>query len=85
MIFEVWNLKVTIPLDPSERKRYIELARGNDIENLYNITTCMEDYVDPKMDGALSWRSISLHASDSEFDLENWKQSMHAMSTRLCA
>jgi hypothetical protein len=45
MIFEVGDLKVTAPLDPSEGKRYIEPSRGNDIDNLYNLTTCMEDYV----------------------------------------
>jgi hypothetical protein len=41
MIFEVGDLKVITPLDPSERKRYIEPPRGNDIENLYNMTTRM--------------------------------------------
>jgi hypothetical protein len=39
MIFEVGDLKVTAPLDRSERKRYIEPTRGNDIDNLYNMTT----------------------------------------------
>jgi hypothetical protein len=38
MIFEVGDLKVTTPLDPSEGKRYIEPERGNDIDNLYNMT-----------------------------------------------
>jgi hypothetical protein len=38
MIFEVGELKVTAPLDPSEGKRYIELDIGNDIDNLYNMT-----------------------------------------------
>jgi hypothetical protein len=73
MIFEVGDLKVTAPLDPSEGKRYTEPTRGNDIDNLYNLTTRMEDYVNPTMDGALSWRSISSCASDSEVGLENWQ------------
>jgi hypothetical protein len=37
MIFEVGDLKVTAPLDPSEGKRYTESTRGNDIDNLYNL------------------------------------------------
>ena len=59
MIFEVRDLRVITPLDPTEGKRYIELARGNDIDNLYNMTVWMDDYVNPTIDGALSWRSIS--------------------------
>jgi hypothetical protein len=38
MIFEVGYLRVIAPLDPLEGKRYIETARGNTIENLYNMT-----------------------------------------------
>jgi hypothetical protein len=38
MIFEFGDLKVTAPLDPSEGKIYIEPSRGNDIDNLYNMT-----------------------------------------------
>jgi hypothetical protein len=39
MIFEVGYLKVTAPLDPTEGNKYIEPAKGNRIENLYNMTT----------------------------------------------
>jgi hypothetical protein len=38
MIFEVGDLKVTSPLDQIEGKRYIEPAKGNEIDNLYNMT-----------------------------------------------
>jgi hypothetical protein len=38
MIFEVGDLKVTMPLDPTEGKRYIEPTKGNEIDNLYNMT-----------------------------------------------
>jgi hypothetical protein len=85
MIFEVGDLKVTAPLDPTEGKRYIEPARGNDIDNLYNMTVWMDDYVNPTTDGALSWRSISSCASYSEEGLEHWQQRMHEVSTRRCA
>jgi hypothetical protein len=45
----------------------------------------MDDYVNPNVDGALSWRSISSCASDSEEGLEHWQQRMHEVSTRWCA
>jgi hypothetical protein len=82
MIFEVGYLKVIVPLDPSEGKRYIEPTRGNDINNLYNMNARMEDYVNSTTDGALSWRSISSCASDLEAGLEHWQQRMHEESTR---
>jgi hypothetical protein len=73
MIFEVGDLKVTAPLDPSEGKRYTKSTRGNDMDNLYNLIARMEDYVDPTTDDVLSWRSIISCASYSEVGLENWK------------
>ena len=62
MIFEVGDLKVTAPLDLTEGKRYIEPTKGNKIDNLYNMTTRMDDYVNMTRDGTLSWRSISSSA-----------------------
>jgi hypothetical protein len=63
MIFEFGYLKVTTTLDPIEEKRYIEPVRGNDIDKLYNMTTWMDDYVNPTADGFLIWRSINSCAS----------------------
>jgi hypothetical protein len=45
----------------------------------------MDDYVNPTVDGALSWRSISSCASYSEEGMEHWKQWMHEVSMRQCA
>jgi hypothetical protein len=81
-IFKVGELRVTVPLDPTEGKRYIDPTRGKDIDNLYNMTTRMDDYVNPTADGVISWRSINSCASDSEEGLENWKRGMHDVSTR---
>jgi hypothetical protein len=71
MIFEVGDLMVTTPLEPLEGKRYTESVRENDMHNLYNITARMEDYVEPTMDGVLSWRIFSSCTSDSKSCLEN--------------
>jgi hypothetical protein len=73
MIFEVGDLKVIVHLDTLEGKRYIESVRGNEMENLYNLTTQMDDYVKPTMDGVLIWRSFSSCTSNSEASLENWQ------------
>jgi hypothetical protein len=45
----------------------------------------MDDYVNPTTYGVLSWRSISLCASNLEEGLESWQQRMHEVSTRRCA
>jgi len=71
MIFEVGDLKLTTLLDLTEGKRYIEPAKGNEIDNLYNMTARMDDYINPTTDGALSWRSISSCALDSKEGLEH--------------
>ena len=73
MIFDVGDLKVISPLDPLEGNRYIEPSRGNNINNLYNMTAWMEDYVKLTMDGMLIWRSISLCTLDSKAGLEHWQ------------
>jgi len=82
IIFEVGDLKVTAPLDTTEGKRYIEPARGNIIEDLYNMTAWMDDYVNPTTNGVLIWRRISSCALDLEEGLEHWQQRMHEVSTR---
>jgi hypothetical protein len=81
MIFEVGDLKVIAPLDPTERKRYIEPTRGNEIDNLYNMNAWMDYYVNPTTNGVLIWRSISLCVVDLEEGLRHWKQRMHEVST----
>jgi hypothetical protein len=84
MIFEGGGLKVTVPLDPMEERRYVEPMR-KEIDNLYNMTMQMDDYINSTIDGVLSWRSISSCASDSEKGLEHWKHQLHEVSTRRCA
>jgi hypothetical protein len=81
-IFEVGELKVTTLLDPTEGKRYIEPTRGNNIDNLYNMTALMDDYVNPTIDLTLSWGSISSCPSNSKEGIKHWHHRMHEVSTR---
>jgi hypothetical protein len=45
----------------------------------------MDDYINPTVEGVLSWRIISSCASDLEEALEHWQQRLHEVSTRRCA
>jgi len=51
----------------------VEPTKGKELDKLYNMTTWMDDYVNPMNDGALSWHSINYRVLDSEEALENWK------------
>ena len=52
-----------MPIDPLEGKRYVEPVnsegQGNYLDQLYNIMSLREDYINRTIDGKLSWRSVS--------------------------
>jgi hypothetical protein len=85
MVLKVEYLKVIAPLDPTGGKRYVEPTKRKWIDNLYNMTAQMDDYVNPIDEGILSLRSIISCTLDSKDALENWKQRMHEVLTRKCA
>jgi len=85
MIFQVVDLRVTAPLDPTKERRYVEAARGKELDNLYSMTTLMDDYINPIVECVLIWKSISSCVSNSEEALEHWQQRLHEVSTRRCA
>jgi hypothetical protein len=72
MIFEVEYLKIVLLLDPTKGRRHAEPVKGKYTDNLSNMTTQMDDYVNTTKYGLISWRSISSCMLDSEEDLENW-------------
>jgi hypothetical protein len=55
-----------------------------EINQLYRTTGRDEDYVNPNVDGVLSWQRITSFALDSNTSLENWKHRLHQVSTRRC-
>jgi hypothetical protein len=65
-----------MPLDPLEARRYVELAR-EEVDKLYNMTVCMDDYVNPTTNGRLSWRSIISFTLYLKEGLEHWKHWLH--------
>jgi hypothetical protein len=70
MTFEGDGLRAIAPLDPDECPRYTEPIREEDraydLENIYKLTTKQHDYINPMVDGNLSWRSDNTFSSDSE-------------------
>ena len=63
-------------IDPLEGQIYVkpiksEGQEGN-LDTIYNITSAMDDYINPTTDGKLSWKIFSSCLSDSSESLKNW-------------
>jgi hypothetical protein len=75
MTLEGDGLRVITHLDPDEGPKYTKPIREEDhtyeLENIYKLTSIQHDYINPTIDGNLSWRSDSACSSDSEESLEN--------------
>ena len=79
MTFEGKGLRVVIPLDPSQGKRYTETLKDEDqdvLDQIYNITAKEEDYEDPHVEG---WEFGSSCMTDSEDDLESWQNRLYEL------
>jgi uncharacterized protein YbcC (UPF0753/DUF2309 family) len=76
-------------LDLDEGQRHTEPIREEDhayeLENIYKLTARQQDYINPTADENLSWKIDSACSLDSEEALENWKNKMYEVSTRICA
>ena len=77
MTFELDSLKLTTPLDLTEGDRYTQPVKQEEgeekIGELYNITARREDYINPTIDGELSWRSVCSYDTDSDDALNRWQ------------
>jgi hypothetical protein len=73
MNFELGKYRVLTPLDPLEGESFVEATCLNleEINKLYKTITQEEYYVNPIVDGVISWRNITSCASDSKTGLEN--------------
>jgi hypothetical protein len=88
MSFETDMLHMVSPLDPYEDDRYNELVDEDVeisvIENIYRITGYREEYINPTLDGELSWLSVKSYDIYSKDALERWKNKLYEVSTRRC-
>ena len=68
-------MSVMSPIDPLEGHRYVELVYNEGhreyLNHFYNVAAMQEDYINPTVDGNLSWRSSSSYTSNSGEALEN--------------
>ena len=76
MTFEGHNIRIIAPLDPSMGPHYSEPIHAEEeereIDDFYKMTTMQDDYINPTIDGTLSWHYASSCTSDLEEGLENW-------------
>ena len=58
LLFEDDEMRVVVPLEPLEGQRYVEpvfnQGQYDHLDNIYNVTSLREDYINPTMDGNLS-------------------------------
>ena len=55
------------------------------MESLYQMTTNQSDYINPTVEGNISWRCDNSCALVSDVGLENWKNRLYEVSARRCA
>lgn len=74
MIFEKNSLCVIVPLDPVEGARYNELVHDDDsdddFDSFYKITVREQDWVNPTVDGRVSWECETSCTLDLDEEIE---------------
>jgi len=77
MIFEKKSLCVVVPLDLAEGSHYMEPVcdynNDNDLDCIYKITAWEEDWVNPTIDGRISWKRESSCTLDFDEEIEQWQ------------
>ena len=75
MTFEGHNIRIIAPLDPSMGPCYTKPIRveeeAKEINDFNKMTMTQDDYINPTVDGTLSWNYASSRTFDSEAGLEN--------------
>ena len=77
--FEDSEMRVVASIDPLEWHRYVKPVnsegQGNYLNQIYNIMSSRDDYINPTAHGKLSWRNVSSSTSDLGEALENLTES----------
>ena len=55
-----------------------------DVDNIYNLIAQDEDWISPTADSVLLWEKDSECFSDSNGEIENWKNRLHDVSALQC-
>lgn len=56
----------------------------DDLHCIYKITAQEKDWVNPTVDGWISWEHESSCTSDSDEEIEQWQNQLHAVTTLKC-
>jgi len=76
MTFEKKSLRVVVPLDPIEGAQYTESVHDDnsddDLNYIYKITIKGEDWVNPTIDGRISWERENSCTSDLDEEIKQW-------------
>lgn len=74
MIFEKTSMRIVVTLDLAEGLHYTEPVHDNesddDLDCIYKITVWEQEWVNPTMDGQISWKHTSSYTSDSDKEIE---------------
>lgn len=88
MKFETKALRIIVPLDPVEVVQYTELVRDyeedDDSDQIYKITTCNEDQINPTADGWITWDRDNFCNLDSNEELKHQHNRWHEVSMLHC-
>jgi hypothetical protein len=76
MYFETNTLHVIVPIDLNEYNKYNDPVNEDEkryiIENIYQIIQRREDYINPTVDGDLTWRSVKSYDTNSKVAMKRW-------------
>ena len=60
--FEDSKIRVVVPIDPREEHIYVDPinseGQGDYLDHICNVMYSKDDYINPTVDGKLSWRSV---------------------------
>jgi hypothetical protein len=89
MSFEGDGMKVTQPLDLYQGPHYRDTVEGNmeedTLDHLYTMSTGNRaDYINPTIDGSVSWNNIQFAGKDLEVAFDNWKHGIYENLSRCC-
>lgn len=77
MIFEKTSLCIVVPLNLVKGSHYIEPLHDYDSDDnldcIYKITEQEKDWVNPTVDGRISWECESSYTSDLDGEIEQWQ------------
>ena len=84
MNFENQDIRVIVPMDPDEGKRYIKLVKDEVVKGWDHAYNIYKYYIKPIDDGDLGWCNAISTSSDFDDALKNWQNRMHEVSFRKC-